>query len=368
MLIAMRKFLITFAIVSVMVFPKSPVQAGLYLPAVPIQGPEISPQGVKPLPFSLFRRDVLEDLLRIGNPQPPESAVRQQFLKGRDELQAKLRRGPLSQEDQVNLSGYLIRLRQFQEAIDLLTPMATRECRNFMIFSNLATAEQQAGHVERAISHLEQAQDVWPSQWPGLTPEQLRWFQEVERYELRLLRQRWAETRRLGKPSASLDDLFVKDSKPVRYVGDSGQYEAGKIAPIERDKLPADTLAILQQLLIWLPDDARLYWQMGEVLNALGEVSSAATVFDDCVWRRRLDDLELRQHRQIVAEAAQAKSQESATEMADVDSPGPTSSTAWLPDRNKLWTVGSVFVMIVVVMIYFQIREFRRRRAATSRK
>jgi hypothetical protein len=366
MLITMRKFLITFAVVSVMAFPKSPAQAGLYLPAVPTQGPEISSQGVKPLPFSLFRRDVLEDLLRIGNPQPPESAVRQQFLKGRDDLQAKQRRGALTQEDQVNLSGYLIRLRQFQEAIDLLTPVATRECRNFMVFANLATAEQQAGHLERAISHLEQARDVWPTQWPGMTLEQLRWFQQVERYQLRLLRQRWAETRRLGKPPVGLDALFTKDGQPVRYV-DSGRFEAGKIAGAERDKLPADALAILQQLLIWLPDDARLYWQIGELLNAMGEVSSAATVFDDCVWRRRLDDPELRQHRQIVAEAAQVKSQESVTE--DVDgSSGSTPSNDWLPDRNKLWTVGSIFAMIVVVMIYFQFREFRRRRAATSRK
>jgi len=266
------------------------------------------------------------------------------------------------------LSGYLIRLRQFQEAIDLLTPVATRECRNFMVFANLATAEQQAGHLERAISHLEQAQDVRPSQWPGMNPEQLRWFQQVERYQLRLLRQRWAQTR-LGKPPAGLDPLFTKDGQPVRYFGDSGRFEAGKIAGAERDKLPADALAILQQLLIWLPDDARLYWQMGELLNAMGDVSSAATVFDDCVWRRRLDDPELRQHRQIVAEAAQAKSQESVTETDNVDgSPGPTAPNAWLPDRNKLWTVGSIFAIIAVVMIYFQFREFRRRRAATSRK
>ena len=352
-----------------MVLPKSPVQAGLYLPAVATQGPEISSTGPKPLPFSQFRRDVLEDLLRIGNPQPPESVARQKFLKSKDELQAKQRRGLLSQEDQVNLSGYLIRLRLFQDAIDLLTSVATRECRNFMIFSNLATAEQQVGHLERAISHLEQAEDVWPSEWPGMTPEQLRWYQHVERYQLRLLRQRWAEARRLGKPATGLDPLFTKDGQPIRYVGDSGRYEAGKIAAAEREKLPADALAILQQLLIWLPDDARLYWQMGEQLNATGDVSSAATVFDDCVWRRRLDDPELRQHRQIVAEAAQAKSQEPDTETDNVEGwPGPTAVSAWLPDRNKLWTVGSIFAIIVLVMIYFQIREFRRRRAATSRK
>ena len=364
-----RKSLVILAIMSVTAFPKSPLQAGLYLPAAPTQGPEVSGQAIKPFPFSQFRRDVLEDLLRVGNPQPPESAARQKFLKSKDELQAKQRRVLLSQEEQVNLSGYLIRLRQFQEAIDLLTPAATRECRNFMIFSNLATAEQQIGHFERAISHLGQAQDVWPSTWPGMTAEQLRWYRQVERYQLRLLRQRWAETRRLGKPPSGLDPLFTKDGQPVQYIGDNGQYEVGKIAAIERDKLPPDALAIVQQLLIWLPDDVLLYWQMGELLNATGDVTSAATVFDDCVWRRRLDDPELRQHRQVVAEVAQAKSQEPATEPDNVEeSPGPTAVSAWLPDRNKLWTVGSIFAIIVLVMIYFQIREFRRRRAATPRK
>src|SRR5262245_34479691 len=101
-----RKSLIIFAIVSITVFPRSPLQAGLYLPAEPTQGPKVLATGVKPLPFSQIRRDILEDLLRIGNPQPPESAARLKFLKIKNELQAKQRHGPLSQEEQVNLSGY----------------------------------------------------------------------------------------------------------------------------------------------------------------------------------------------------------------------------------------------------------------------
>jgi hypothetical protein len=111
-------------------------------------------------------------------------------------------------------------------------------------------------------------------------------------------------------------------------VGDSGRYEAGKIAASERAKLPPDAVAIVQQLLIWLPDDTLLYWQYGELLNANGDVTSAAQVFDDCAWRRRLDSAELKQHRQIVTEAAQAKSQESdlsseeSDKFAAVDVPG----------------------------------------------
>src|SRR5437016_8870682 len=112
----MHKLSLAFAVMAAWLLPGSVLRAGLYHPALPGPTPEISTQGVKPLPASLFRRDVLEDLLKIGNPQP--SQVRSKFMKSRDELLAKARSGRLKEEDQVNLSGFLIRLRQYQEAID----------------------------------------------------------------------------------------------------------------------------------------------------------------------------------------------------------------------------------------------------------
>jgi tetratricopeptide (TPR) repeat protein len=312
----------------------------------------------------------LEDLVKIGSPQSPESNIRKEFLEARDKLQAKARSGGLTEEDKVNLSGYLIRLRQYQEAVDLLTPVATRECRNFMIFANLATAEQQAGQLERAVNHLEQAQDVWPQTWPNLSAEQLTWYRHVEKYHLLLVRDRWAQARRgpQGQAQAALDPIFAKEDRPVRYVGENGQYEAGTLAASERAKLPPDALAIVQQLLIWLPDDSLLYWQYGELLNASGDVASAAQVFDDCVWRRRLDASELKQHRQIVTEAARAKGRDTDLSSTDGKNPPPTAATSWLPDRNKLWAAGTIFVLIVVVLAYFQFREIRRRRRTPIHK
>jgi hypothetical protein len=191
----------------------------------------------------------------------------------------------------------------------------------------------------------------------------LRWFRQAERYHLILVRHRWAQARQLGKPEARLDPLFVKDGQPVRYAGENGQYEAGKIAASERVKLPPDALAILQQLLIWLPNDTPLYWQYGELLNAEGDVTSAAQVFDDCAWRRGLNASEFQAHRQIVTEAARARSQDSALSPEENDKASPPSSgTSWLPDRTKLWTAGSIFAVIVVLLVYFQVREIRRRR------
>jgi tetratricopeptide (TPR) repeat protein len=365
----MRKACVIAGIMAIFVAPKSPLQAGLYHPALPAPSPEISPEGVKPIPFARFRRDVLEDLLKVGTPQPSE--IGNKFLKARDELLTKARSGALTEEDQVNLSGLMIRLRQYQEAIDLLTPIATRDCRNFMVFANLATAEQQAGQIERAVSHLEQALKVWPQQWPGLSMEQLRWYHQAEKYHLNLARYRWTHAPQGAQPQTNVDPLFppsLKEGQPVRYVGDSGQYEAGKIAAVERAKLSPDALAIIQQLLIWLPDDPFLYWQYGELLNATGDVTSAAQVFDDCVGRRRMDAPELRQHRRIVEEA-KASLQDSTLTLEDNAPTASGSDSSWLPARNKLWIAGIVFGLVAIILVYFQIREMRRRRsAAISRK
>src|SRR5262249_48715819 len=83
-----------------------------------------------------------------------------------------------------------------------------------------------------------------------------------------------------------LDPLFPapgEDGKaagePVRYVSESGKFEPGKIAAAEKAKLPKDAILVVEQLLIWMPDDLRLYWQLGELFNAHGDVNAARTIF-----------------------------------------------------------------------------------------
>src|SRR5207248_10232059 len=155
------------------------------------------------------------------------------YLQKAQELRSKLRAGTIATDERVALSEYLIRLRQFEQAIEVLMPAAAQERTNFMVFANLASAHQLAGLLDRAIGYLQQAKDVWPSEWPGLTKEQLRWFQLAEKYHLKLLRLRYREMVRQGqsrKPAEGLDNLFGDDRDPVRFVGESGNYEPGKIA------------------------------------------------------------------------------------------------------------------------------------------
>src|SRR5207244_12073881 len=67
----------------------------------------------------------------------------------------------------------------------------------------------------------------------------------------------------------------VKPPTPLRFVGDREKYEAGSIARAEKAKLPPDAVEIVEQLLIWLPHDDRLFWLLGELLNARGEYVTA---------------------------------------------------------------------------------------------
>src|SRR5207249_4225437 len=68
----------------------------------------------------------------------------------------------------------------------------------------------------------------------------------------------------------TLDPVFVDDNKkPLTFLAESGNFEAGRIREAEFKMLvPRDTVEMVEQFLIWMPDDERLLWLLGEVLNA----------------------------------------------------------------------------------------------------
>jgi hypothetical protein len=324
----------------------------IYDPSEGIQTPEVSADGtIKPLPFRAFQ-DELARLIQIGSELPPTSPSREKYLEKAKELNLRLRTGAITTNERVDLSERLLRLRRYQDAIDVLTPVAATERQNFMVMANLAAAHQLAGWFDRAISYSEQI--VWPPKWPGFTKDQLRFFKLAEKYQLKLFRLRYRESIRQGptrKPSQELDNLFGDDKSPIRFVGASGQYEPGKIEPKDGDKLPAGALAIVQQLALWFPDDTRLLWLLGELYNAQGDVKSAYQLLDTCVYSRSYPATELKEHRQLLRSALDSMS----TASTEADS-------GWLPDTRHLILVGGLAGVVVVLLVYLQVREIRRRR------
>lgn len=332
------------------------VHAGIYATTGMPPGPEVEGGAVKPMPAAWFR-DNLNERLALTLEQPASDRLvkkRQELLRIVNELDSKRKAGVATLDDQINLSANLMWVGKPREAVEVLEPLARGEGRsNFMVLSNLATAYELAGQLERVPDYLQQARLAWPDEAPGMSKEQLAWYKTVDRLQFRLALLRRAELAR--QPAGvrfhpeGMDGLFGEP--PVQYVGESGAYEAGKLAAKEQAKLPKDSLASLQQLVLWFPDDTRLLWQVGELLNAQGQVSEAYDILDDCVGAaRRYDSKELKEHRRILQEARPAP-------------PPPPPGVDLLPNRQKAVVVGGMAGILIVTFAWLQVREFRRRRA-----
>jgi hypothetical protein len=337
------------------------VCGGIYGGTKPVPGPTIEGGVVKPLSFGEFRLYFTQYTVDLIKPSSP---LYISFVADRDKLQASAKRGALKTPDALDLSVLLMRLRQDDQAVQLLTPYALRERNNFMIIANLASAYQASGRFDRAAEYLQQELDTWPREWPGLSKAQLDWYHELEKYQLRLVKKRYRESlQRSTSAKETTDDLFESPSGSVQYKGDDGTYQAGKIAEAERQKLPANALAIVQQFVLWFPDDTRLYWQLGELYNAQGDVAAAATIFHECIWTRRHGATLLQEHRKIVEAAAPKQSAPVLEdEPANSQTTAPPEPTAWLPERRQIVLVAGVAGTIACVLIFLQIREIRQRR------
>jgi tetratricopeptide (TPR) repeat protein len=274
--------------------------------------------------FPLVFRETLIRLRSIGiTSAPRDNALRKRYVQQAD-FAARLDPARLSTEEKLNLGAVFMRRKKVDSAKGLLEPLARQEPRNFLVQSNLAMAYYLGGVESRAITQQDQTLAVWPQQFSQVeTPFQeylrsLGWhegafdfYRKAETYQLKLLKLRERETleKRGAKTHAQTVDALFDDGKnppqPVKFVGPSGKYEAGKVAPAEKAKLPKDAIDIVQQLLIWMPEDVRLYWLLGELYNAQGgtkNIHSARMIFDELAGWNGLGfrSAELAEHRQVL--------------------------------------------------------------------
>jgi hypothetical protein len=193
-------------------------------------------------------------------------------------------------EAQLNYSTVLIRRGKADEAVALLKPVAERgeHANHFLALSHYATALFLSANADFKINareYMKQALENWPEKWSDIKGEQLAllkkfgWeetaFDRYRRYEThfkRLIDHRLAEDRRRAKKQQvpdTLDPVFVDDKKkPLTFLAESGKFEAGRIVEAEFKSLPRDSVEMVEQFLIWMPDDKPLLWLLGEVFNA----------------------------------------------------------------------------------------------------
>jgi hypothetical protein len=356
----------TFSLTVLLVF-SGVAQGGLYNPAEPGEG-ALNPDFEIFKETLFFLRSIRMEKVLNDNP------LRMRYVM----MQQSAPRVPAdwTVAQRISLSAYLIRREKFQEAIGLLKELSRTERDNFLVSANLSTAYHLLGEPgPAAYDALDQALTAWPAKWGELKKNmqqflgQIGWdeikfrhFREAETYQLKLL-----NLRRREKPKSqpeNLDDLFG-----ITFVGESGGYEAGKLAAKEMDKLPPRALAIVQQLLVWSPNDPRLYWLLGEIYNARGDVATALKIFKSPEltggnaisfpfvpgFRVPL----LVEHVRILEKAPPSESKEPGPETQPP--PGPnTSEPGFLDVRTLL--VGFFVGIAVSIFAYWQFREIRRRR------
>jgi len=323
--------------------------AGFYVPGEPFD--IVSRNGkIEPLAFDPFRLR-FGDIKGIGIAKEQPSALRKQYLGKRDELKSLRRPGF---EELVRLGGYYYRLGDLENAFATWHKASQIRPPNYLAFSNLSLVLMMRGELLEARRFQADAPAMDLKSLPGITPELVKWFARVEVVMRNLLRMRNHELReKIPLMALPLDDLFG-----VQFVGDSGRYEPGQISAAQREKLPEDAITIVQQLLLWMPSDARLYWLLAELYNAAGEMQFAVAIMDECVNTRFQTEL-LREHQQLIGERLAAIREEAEKNEARIRAEHENKDFRRHPE--VVWAAGIAGLIVVVLLVVWQLRLIARR-------
>jgi hypothetical protein len=270
-------------------------------------------------------------------------------------LEAKQKEGPLVVADVVTLSAYYIRLGRAEKAQRLLEKterdLGDDDPYKFLVLLNLAaTYELTPEFLERAVLAQKQALALWPKEWKGWSADDLAWYRIAERYYLAYLQARLVETQRSGGRTPLIESVAPIFPK-AKFDEPGREYQAGSFGPETADALPLDVLQVVAQLLLWLPNDARIRWLYAEVLNGKGYVREAKAFMVDLQENRSVGAV--RAHRRVLDEWQPP-------EPPLPPQPAPQTSDLWVPDWRQI--AGSFFAGVVVTALAFlQWRQWARR-------
>jgi hypothetical protein len=357
-----------------------PARAGVYNPAEPFNF-EIDADGyARPIQyaggFDLILAKLREVATLSRNPGDPPYPARAEALA---RVQERQRKGvnSLSADELAGLTADLIRLNRNDEALGILQPLAREPHRGgFLAFTHLARAHAGRGGWLEAREQQRMAirDSEFPISFAKLTKTQLTWLRRVEReYYLPFLYHRAEESsgRRPADLREELDVIFPsavppkRPTEPVRFVGEDGRYEAGRIAAAERKKLPPDALAIVQQLVFWHPQDTRLLWLLGELYNAERDVDTAAKILDKITFDLGYSNPIVIEHRRVLQSAVDAAAAERAAEAAkakaEADEEQARREGAERDYQKRFRWIFACGVGLVLILVYYQFREVVRR-------
>ncbi len=327
------------------------------------------PKGLGPVNF----RNVLTDILSYDFlPGPSERPSRQKLIDRIQNLE-KIKTRPLSGLEIASLTAAEIHLGGIwlDRAMNRLQPLVSdRTQASFVVLSHLSRIHQERMEWDEAFrKQFSAVYDYpFPSNFPQLSELQRKWYQRIEKeVYLPWIRSRLQDSN-LSKqklidhidPIFPLKNFTGSDKSVLEFVGENGEYAVGTIASKQKEKLPEDAIAIVQQMVLWNPHDARLYWQLGELYNANGDIEAALQVLDDCVAApRNYSSPSLMKHRAQIRSVIENQQKEKEQKKYDEQQQRDQLRQKQL---NKIYLVGGFVLVILLGLLYNQWREIVRRR------
>jgi tetratricopeptide (TPR) repeat protein len=307
--------------------------AGLYGPldASPFDS---TPTGVEELSFAedTTGRFPLE-FARVGNIGDPSRVTPE-----RTAALALVAKMP-SDHDPVRdaaLASVLIRLRQTDQALDLLRRYVRDRRPTFAVFANLAHAHAVRGEWREAITAHQTALD--DCRFP-IAIKHGEWLKRLENQYYRkwlIIREREAR-----------DKLPVSEQLPL---------------PLFDGPPPADAIAIVQQLLLWDHSDVRLQWLLADLYRQAHRPRAALKIYESLLAvnyspRRLRDDRE--STKALVATLPPIS--EPVLAPMTADDPRPVLEKLGL-SIPQIIAAATIFFATTAVLLTYQYRQWRRRR------
>ncbi len=237
-----------------------------------------------------------------------------------------------------------MRARLYDDARTTLAPLARERVPDTRIAANFAHLFAIRGEWAEAINwHEIQLELTLPSDLAGTTAEQRQWLAKLERTYYRdwlRIHRREAE----AKTPAADEVVFPLFTEP-----------------------PPDAIAIVQQLLLWHPDDNRLFWLLAELYAREGRYREAERLFDSLVESRqqsnrtRLVERRADIKRRVAGLPAVVPHEDVALAIPDEPKKEQTLADLGLT-QTQLIAVSIAFAVAIIGLIALQLRSMRRRR------
>ena len=234
-----------------------------------------------------------------------------------------------------------------------------------MLISNLASASEPSNLLSSiAASNTCSRPWMFGRAMARAEQAQLDWYREVTKYQLRLVKKRLSGiASKAGQ--AAVDDLFDTPAGTIQYKGEDG-LSGQQVGGCGTEEAAAQRLGHRAAVVLWFPDDTRLYWQLGELYNAEGDsgcgnylerVRLDARDMLRCSWASKLYSRRFPSNRPRCSRMSQRLSKTTAA-----------NPNAYLPETRQLVLVGGVAGTIIVVLIFLQIRRFAKDDAGNASK